>query len=342
MHRDLLPPARPVSLDAVADGCAFPAGGRAGAADAELELPRDPLAGPVAAKARLRHLFDPARGRFRRFERELSHFLSRRIYPWVPGLHYPYDWQLERNLTVSEARIEIDALPRAFDGLRVLLVTDIHAGPFFSPRVLERCLARLVRLRPDLILLGGDLVLSRIEEFVSHRCAFVRLRAPLGVFAVLGNHDHYTRHPDRMRRHLQETGIGVLHNRSVELRRGDATLRLAGIDDLVSGSPDLDAALADGRGPALLLSHNPDVLFDAARRKVALVLSGHTHGGQIRAPKLPVLVRQSRYRLDQGRFRTGGTELVVSRGFGAVGLPLRLGCSPEAVLLTLSSNVPGV
>jgi predicted MPP superfamily phosphohydrolase len=83
------------------------------------------------------------------------------------------------------------------------------------------------------------------------------------------------------------------------------------------------------------LAHNPDVLFDAATRGVALVLSGHTHGGQIRIPGLPVLVRMSRYRLDEGHYRSGGTQLVVSRGLGVTGLPIRIACPPEAVLLTL-------
>lgn len=336
MRRDLLPPARPVSLDTGATWYPIIAGGRE--ADSRRRLTRDPLAAPVAARPRLRYLFDPARGWFRRLERRLSHFLSRRVYPRIPGLHHPYDRQLERGLTLSEACIPLRGLPRPFDGLRLLLVTDVHAGPFLSARTLERCFARLMRLRPDLILLGGDLVLSRLEELATHRRAFESLHAPLGVHAVLGNHDHYTRHPSRMRRHLREAGIRVLHNRAIELRRGAATLDLAGVDDLLAGEPDLNAALAGTREPTILLSHNPDLLFDASHRGVALLLSGHTHAGQIRAPGLPVLVRQSRFRLDQGRFRAGCTELVVSRGLGAVGLPLRLGCPPEAVLLTLTAG----
>ena len=90
------------------------------------------------------------------------------------------------------------------------------------------------------------------------------------------------------------------------------------------------------RPPVVLVSHNPDVLFEAARRDVALVLSGHTHAGQIRIPGWPVLVRQSRYRLDEGRYRARATDLVVSRGLGAVGIPLRIACAPEAVLLELA------
>ena len=159
------------------------------------------------------------------------------------------------------------------------------------------------------------------------------------MFAVLGNHDHYTRQPQRLRAMLEDLGIQVLHNRSVRLRRGGGVLSLAGVDDMLLGAPDLASALAGTSGPVVLLSHHPDLFFDAMRHDVALMLSGHTHGGQIRVPGLPVLVRQSRYRLDAGRYRAGGTELLVSRGIGAVGLPFRFGCPPEAVLVRLRRAV---
>ena len=153
---------------------------------------------------------------------------------------------------------------------------------------------------------------------------------------MLGNHDHYTREPARLRTLLEKNGIRVLHNESVVLERAGGRIVLAGIDDLYKGTPDLDAALGSANGlPVVLLSHNPDVVFDASRRGVPLVLSGHTHGGQFRIPGLPVMVRQSRYRLDEGRYTIGGTELIVSRGLGVNGVPLRVACPPEAVRITL-------
>jgi hypothetical protein len=132
----------------------------------------------------------------------------------------------------------------------------------------------------------------------------------------------------------------MLLNDAVVLERGGGRLALCGIDDWNSGRPDLDRALfaTAGAGPVVLLSHNPDVFFEAARRGVALTLSGHTHGGQVRVPGRGVLVRMSRYRLDEGRYRTGEAEIVVSRGFGVSGLPLRLGCPPEAVFLRLRAR----
>ena len=208
--------------------------------------------------------------------------------------------------------------------------------------MLERTFEKLLSLRPDLILIGGDLTTSGVNEFESCAPAFRLLDAPLGVFAVLGNYEHYTKQPERLLRSVEQLGIRYLINSSVILERGGAKLVLAGIDDLWDGSPDLDAALAGARSlsrsepaPIVLLSHNPDVFFEAAKRGVNLVLSGHTHGGQIRIPGLAPLVRQSSYGLDEGRYATAGSELVVSRGLGADGIPLRVACPPEAVFLRL-------
>lgn len=252
----------------------------------------------------------------------------------MPGL---YGLQLDRWLTLAVADVEVRGLPAPFDGAGVLLMTDVHAGPFLPHGALETVFGRLRPLRPDLILLGGDLTTTRVDEIGAHREALAALHAPLGVFAVLGNHDHYTGDPAGVRRLLAGCGIEVLHNRSVQLERGGARLTLAGIDDLHAGAPDLDGALrstAPG-APVILLSHNPDIFFEAATRGVALVLSGHTHGGQVRIPGLPVIVRMSRYRLDEGRFERDGAQLVVSRGLGVTGLPLRLACPPEALFLRL-------
>ncbi len=310
------------------------------AAPDDLEHAR--LAGPSEARPVLRRLFDPAAGWFRRLERETSNWLSRSVYPYVPGIGAPYGLIVDRHLTVCEGDITLTGLPAPFGGTRILLISDIHVGPFFSPSALQHAFDRLALLRPDLVLLAGDLVTSRLEEFPPAAAAFRSLSAPLGVFAVMGNHDHYTGRIERLRAMVEAAGVAVLHNRGVALERGGATIGLAGVDDLVEGEPDFDAALATipaetraSGAPVLLLAHNPDVFFDAARRGVSLVLAGHTHGGQIRVPGFPVLVRQSRYRLDEGCYRSGGAQVVVSRGLGVTGVPIRIACAPEAVLLTL-------
>ena len=348
MRRRPLPPARPWA-EALAKP-PLPVPGAPARAGRPGPLGRESLGEPSTARPRARRYFNPVSGWFRRLERAVNQFLSGRIFSRISWIDRPYAVQLDRMLTISEAEIPLSRLPEAFDGTTVMLITDVHTGPFLTVRGLRRTFGRLAALSPDLILLGGDLTTSAVADLRTSLAAYAGLSAPLGVHAVLGNHEHYTGEPSRVRELLSEAGVGVLHNRAVALERGGERLILAGIDDLNAGKPDLDAALADARrlavgdgGPAgetspapiLLLSHNPDVFFEASRRGVSLVLSGHTHGGQIRIPGLPVLVRMSRYRLDHGRYVANGAELVVSRGLGASGLPLRIACSPEAVLLTL-------
>jgi hypothetical protein len=300
-------------------------------------LLHSPLPEPARAVRKARALFNPVSGWFRSFERWINHGLSRRLYPRINRLHHIYDRILHKRLSVSEADIEIQGLDPGFHGLRVLLISDVHCGPFISPKRLAETFRRAMTLEPDLVVLAGDLATSRVEEVAGCLPAFRELQAGLGVYAVLGNHDHYTGETDRLCRLLEQAGIEMLQNRNTVLEKGGGRLVLAGVDDLAFGRPDLEKAL-DGvpsGPPVVLVSHNPDLFFDAARKQVDLVLSGHTHGGQIRCPGLPVLVRMSRFRLDEGRYEAAGSSLVVSRGLGAVGLPVRFACPPEVVLLTL-------
>jgi len=295
------------------------------------------LGPPSATSFRLRHLFNPAKGWFRRVERGTNKFLSHRVFPRVPGIAWPYSRALERDLTVSEASIAIRQLDNSFAGLKLLLISDFHAGPFLAPEALERTFDRLMTLQPDLILLAGDFATVRLEEVEPTAPTYKTLAAPLGVYGVLGNHDHYTGQPEALMELLESSGVRFLQNRSVMLERGGGRLLVAGVDDLLCGEAQLESALQgrpDGAA-SLLLSHNPDVFPEAVDRDVSLVLAGHTHGGQWRLPGLPVLVRMSRYRLDEGHYRAGNSQLVVSRGLGATGFPFRIGCPPEAVLLTL-------
>jgi uncharacterized protein len=303
--------------------------------------PRDSLLARRRSRA-------PSRGRGER-RIEVVEWLVRRfsqaarVFPRLPGARWIYGRQLEHQLTVSEAEIFLAGLPPVFDGLTVLLITDLHLGPFIGPDVLERTLGRLATLEPDVILLGGDLTTFSVSDIAPHAglLGTFTAAAPMGVYAVAGNHEHFSGDPARVGEILEGVGITWLHNRSTWLSRGGSRILLAGIDDLMLGDPDLDVALErteDETTVSLLLSHNPDIFFDAAVRGVSLVLSGHTHGGQIRIPGRPVLARASRYHLDEGRYAVDDSELVVSRGIGATGLPFRIACSPEVVLVTLRAG----
>jgi len=294
---------------------------------------------PAAAEHPRAH-FDPKSGWFRKIERATSLFLSHHVWPRMPGSTLPYTTILDRSLTVAEAEIPVVNLPAAFDGTTLLFLSDVHAGPFLSQGALARAFTRLATLNADVVIHGGDIATSNVRELLPHAAAVAKLTAPLGVFAVYGNHDHYTRDLAGVERFFASCGVRVLNNDATALTRGGAKVALAGIDDWNIGRPDLDAAIGRSANvapgaPIVLISHNPDALFAAAERGVSLTLSGHTHGGQVRIPGRPVLVRMSRYRLDEERFTHGAAHLVVSRGVGVSGIPIRIACAPEAVLVTL-------
>ena len=294
------------------------------------------MADPEPTDFPRRHLFNPKDGWFRRTERATNRFLSHRVFPHVPWMRRPYAAILDRALTVAEGQVALPGLGGT-EGVRVLVISDIHAGPFVTSEVLERTFERLLSLQPDLILLPGDFATVSIQEVEEVVPALRCLRAPLGVFGVLGNHDYYTDDIERLSGHLQEAGIELLQNRSVTIEANGARFLLGGVDDLLGGRPDFQEALQEHRDglPTVMMSHNPDVFPAAVEHGVSLLLAGHTHGGQIRLPGLSVLVRMSRYRLDYGRYEVDDSELIVSRGLGVTGLPLRIACPPEALLLSL-------
>lgn len=246
---------------------------------------------------------------------------------------------------------------RALSGLRapltVAFLTDLHSGPYIGLGSVRAWVGATLALRPDLILLGGDQFDRRSEAASGDLLAeLARLRAPLGTYAVWGNHDygHFgheerrprdPRRPDWTARREQleaafaAAGVPVLRNAGRAVR-GD--LWVSGVDDYWNGRPDAAAALAGaGTRATLLVSHNPDLLPELPPG-VGLALSGHTHGGQVRLPLVGAPLVPSRYgqRYAMG-WVTGahGTPGYVSRGLGLSGLPLRNLCEPEIALLRL-------
>jgi predicted MPP superfamily phosphohydrolase len=217
----------------------------------------------------------------------------------------------------------------------VLLITDIHAGIFLKPQTLEEIIRALMETRPDLVALGGDLVTGHAKEAIPYLSALAYLTAaPLGAWFCLGNHDYFGGDPAELQESLASIGIRTLKNQSVELHHRGGRFVLGGIDDRIMGKPDWPAMIEHGV-PHLLLAHNPDYFYEAQERGVPLTLSGHTHGGQIRLPKGPAIIRQSRYCLDEGVYAYGSSLLAVSRGLGSVALPIRWGAGPEAMLIEI-------
>ncbi len=250
----------------------------------------------------------------------------------------PMGWR--HTLDVSRPRLGVPHLGPGWDGATLALLTDLHVGPVFNLRDLERVVRATNALAPDLVILGGDLVRQAADADRSVSRQLAQLRAALGVFAVMGNHDFWGPR-SRVPRTLRRAGIDVLRNEHRILHRNGDPLCLAGVDDLWEGHADLPAALAgvpEGL-PRILLSHNPDLAEDLpASPRVDLVLSGHTHGGQI---LLPLLWRYAtpltHLKYLRGYVQGPRCGVYVSRGLGVVGIPLRFRSPPELPLITLRS-----
>ena len=302
-------------------------------------LPWRSLPPPRRMTGRERRWLDPERGLLKRFETLMDRVVSRHVYPRLAGVWQPYCWLLPRRFSLAVATLTPPRWPADLDELRVLLLSDIHTGPFLHPAVLRPILEQLMRLSPDLVAVTGDIVEGRVEDLNGFLPGLAVLAdAPLGAWYCFGNHDYFTRRPERIRALLAGIGIRTLCNEARVLRRERGAFVIGGIDDRILGRPDWDALTAACGAPHLLLSHNPDAFYEAERRGVALVLSGHTHGGQIRLPGGPPIVRHSEFRLDEGLYAHAASLLAVTRGLGAVGLPWRAGANPEAVLLTVRSR----
>ncbi len=242
------------------------------------------------------------------------------------------------NPQVTHTELALPRLPPEYDGLCVVHLTDIHHSVLVGLQEVERVVEIVNRSRPDVVVLTGDYVTFSPACIWPVARVLGRLRAPRGVFAVLGNHD-FRAGAGAMTRALEAQGILVLRNANCRLHGPGGNLWLVGVDDVRVGRDDLPAAL---RGvPAgdmkILLCHNPIILASAARAGVDLVVSGHTHGGQIRLPWGGPAYQQGSTRLGrksiQGRHFLRGTQMYVSRGIGTVWVPFRLDCPPEIACL---------
>lgn len=239
-------------------------------------------------------------------------------------------------LSIERREISLRRLPRALEGLRIVHLSDLHYGPLVNPEHLERAVRTANDLKPDLIALTGDYISQ--DRIYAAPCAEVvgKLRARYGVYAVLGNHDHWT-DAALIRDLFRAEGIRVLINEGSRMDLRGETFWLAGVDDTMVGLEDLTLALAGSREHEfkLLLAHNPTILRRAARADVDLVLSGHTHGGQVTWRSEKSRSGRPRRRMLRGLGRRGNTQIYVTRGLGTVVLPIRYGCPPEISCLEL-------
>ena len=242
------------------------------------------------------------------------------------------------NYLISETDIFISDLLQAFEGFRITQLTDIHHSRILGIDEIRRVVNLAQQTRPDMFVLTGDYSTSYRRYIEPCAEALSTLSAPEGVWAVLGNHDHYT-DPELTTRALQRQHIAVLNNVNTILRRGSDAIQLSGIDDWTWNATDWARAFSGLKAstPTILLSHQPTVLDFEQTKDVSLILSGHTHGGQLNLPFLgaPARLFTKDMRYARGLFRRGETQLYVSTGTGVIGLPLRLGVRPEIAVLRL-------
>jgi predicted MPP superfamily phosphohydrolase len=249
---------------------------------------------------------------------------------------------------VREVRLAVPGWPAGRAGMRVALLSDLHVGsPYNGLDKLALVVAKTNAARPDLVLIAGDLVVQDIlgGRFVPPEKiapTLGGLRAPLGVWAVMGNHDHYL-DVSRVARDLKAAGIPSLEDRAVEITRGGPPFWLVGVSDYWTGRHDVRGALAQvtDRAPVLLFTHSPDV-FPGIPARVSLTLAGHTHGGQVWLPFVgrPIVPSHYRQRYAIGHVVEGGRHLFITPGVGTSILPVRFMVPPEISILRLEPRIP--
>ena len=239
---------------------------------------------------------------------------------------------------VTETAVPVKGLPERFEGFRIVQVSDVHHGRLVSLDEVRRVVSLANAARADMVALTGDYTTSYREYIEPCAEALGELNAPEGVWAVLGNHDHNT-DAALTRQALKRRGVEVLTNANTTLRRGADVLQLAGVDDWGWGVADYEKALrgVDVSRPSVLLAHEPRALDEPETRGVSLILSGHTHGGQVRLPFVgaPAAYVFKHLNYLRGMYENNGTRLYVSRGTGMIGVPVRVGARPEVAVLRL-------
>jgi predicted MPP superfamily phosphohydrolase len=266
-------------------------------------------------------------------ERVLNTLLTK---GWLAGLSYRMGGHGQLEVGRHEVELAPDRrLPRP---LTIAFASDFHAGPTTHPALFDALLERLREERPDVLLLGGDYVSFDAANIAHLRSFLEQARAPLGVYAVLGNHDVWNGSAE-VSAALEAAGVEVLVNRNMALPGPFGQVSICGIDDPWTGAPSAEATFADAGAVRIYLMHSPDGLWHLGRERFDLGFAGHTHGGQIvsrngRPLKRPSGPYSREYRHGRYEIEDNGP-LFVGRGIGCAGIPLRMNADPELLICTL-------
>ena len=249
-------------------------------------------------------------------------------------------------LVIHEQSIQIENWPKELGGLRIALIADLHTGGWFvDENKLRLIVDRTNQLNPDLVVLLGDYMSSntwhgrRVEPEITAG-VLKDLRAPLGVYAVLGNHDWWY-NGNKVRRAFEQNGIPVLEDEVAEIKWRDKSFWLVGLADLWTRPQHIDETIAKAPpgSTMIALTHNPDI-FPRLPPSVPLLLAAHTHGGQVNIPLLGTPIVPSRFgsKYTAGHVFEGGHHMFVTTGIGTSIIPIRFRVPPEIVILTLKSQ----
>ncbi len=244
---------------------------------------------------------------------------------------------------VQRVEVKVENLPQSFDGLRIVQLTDLHISRLFPEDWVEGVVSRTNRLNPDAIMITGDLIDGTVQARMKDVAPLSKLKAPLGVIAVPGNHEYYF-DADQWIAEFRRLGMRVLVNEHLALQRGTGNLIVAGVTDEVAPTfglpgPDLEHALSGSSKdtPTILLKHRPSGAAESAAAGVSVQLSGHTHGGMIRG--LDQVAQYANQGFVSGRYDVDGMTLYVSNGTALWnGFPIRLGVPAEITEIVLRAD----
>jgi hypothetical protein len=239
---------------------------------------------------------------------------------------------------VDLVEVPIKGLPAAFDGFTIAQLSDIHLYPYTRAETVQRAVELANQFQPDLVALTGDYVWQDLDAIFDLADIFSNLEAKYGVAAIMGNHDLWL-DATTIKSAFSEAGLPMLVNQGIPIQKSGTEIYIAGLDDGWSGQPDLNQALAGVKEniPVILLFHEPDLVDQVSLdSRVSLMLSGHTHGGQVRINgKKPPIQPYLGKKYDIGLHQVRSTFLYVNRGIGNISIPLRMNCPPEVTRIIL-------
>ncbi|MGG0253290.1 metallophosphoesterase [Bacillus toyonensis] len=268
----------------------------------------------------------------------------------IPVSLYFYATEIERKLiTVTWNEIEAPMIPKEFNNKKILQFSDVHLGPEFTLKQLENLVEKMNELHPDIVVFTGDL----IDKFGSYsaekdgaKVILQKINAPLGKYAVFGNHDRGGGGSVFYKKYMEEAGFSVLVNEVQKIKVGNGKyITISGLDDFLLGKPQIDATLKHVRQQDfnMLLVHEPDVVDKVARYPVDFQLSGHSHGGQVQIPFIgPLITTKLAESYVEGMYELEGKNkplhLYVNRGIGTTRMPVRFWSVPELSVFVLKQN----